>query len=252
MSSTLSAHSPKFQSQLVTREFLHAMPAPQALGIRHKPVPHSALVDAIDAEVIRRGYAIEREQLAVGAKGAALFGVLDITPAVPVIEVDARPGRGLAFGFRNSTDQTMAIRAVAGNRVFVCDNMSMSGETFAISRKNTSYLDLADAVARGFDKFLVHIGMLDLEIARLESKYLTDGQAKEVIFDVFAAGIVPVRLFDDVNRFYFKPTDAMTDCQPRTLFGAQNAFTRAMQDLKATRQLGAGVALGKHFSTLVS
>lgn len=249
MSSTLSAHSPKFQSALTTLENLTTLPTPVSLGRNHKPVPHAVLVNALHQEIERRGYNVQREQLALGKKGAALFGVIDIEPVVPGIDV--RGGeRGISLGFRNATDRSMAIRGVAGQRVFVCDNLAMSGETFAISRKNTTGLDLHDAVARGFDKFIAHIGALDFEIARLQSKYLSDGEAKCIIYDVFAAGIVPVRLFDDVERFYFHPTDEQTDCQPRNAWGAANAFTRAIQDLTPTRLFSASQAIGKHFANV--
>lgn len=254
MSSSLSAGSPKFNSKLITAAALSNLPVPAALGPNHKPVPHGVLLDAIHNEIAVRGYNITREQLALGKKGAALFGVLDLVPTVPAIgctnvtyELGKPVERGMSFGFRNATDRSMAIRAVAGERVFVCDNLTMSGSMFAISRKNTTGLDLSDAVATGFDKFLVHIGALDVEIARLESTAVNDREAKIVIFDVFAAGIVPVRLFDDVEKFYFHPADDQTDCQPRTLYGVHNAFTRALQDLTPTRLLGASVALSKQF-----
>lgn len=239
-------------SALTSFDGLRHLPEPVSLGKNHKPIPHTVLVEAIHQEIDRRGYTVQREQLALGKKGAALFGVIDIQPTVPVIDVTGGQltipeGRGMSFGFRNSTDRSMAIRGVAGQRVFVCDNLSMSGDLFAISRKNTTGLDLGDAVARGFDKFLAHIGALNFEVARLESVYLTDNEAKCVIFDVFAAGIVPIRLFDDVERFYFRPTDEQTDCQPRNLWGVHNSFTRAVQDLTPTRLFSASVALGKQF-----
>lgn len=269
MSSSLSASSPKFQSQLASLDTLRNLPLPQSLGQRHKPVPHPVLVDAIHAEIERRGYSVGREQLALGKKGAALFGVTDLVPTVPVVSAEGaaltievpdivstelaatglvkHDDRGLSFGFRNSTDMSMAIKAVAGARVFVCDNLTMSGEMFAISRKNTTGLDLHEAVARGFDKFLKHASILDLQIERLQGTLLSDGEAKQVAYDVFAAGVVPVRLFDDVERFYFHPAEDQTDCAPRSLWGLHNAFTRAMQDLTPVRLFSASVALGQQF-----
>lgn len=245
MSSTLTAHSPKFESKLTSYDALTRLPHPPSLGNAHKPVPHHALVEAIRMEAGQRGYMVKREQLALGKKDAALFGVIDLEPTVPVIS--ASGDRGMSFGFRNSTDRSMAIKAVAGERVFVCDNLAMSGSMFAMERKNTTGLDLHDAVARGFDKFLIHIVALDIEIVRLEETTLTDDEAKRTAYDVFAAGVVPIRLFDDVERFYFHPTDDMTDCLPRTLYGLHNAFTRALQDLTPVRLFGASVALSKQF-----
>lgn len=243
MASTLSAHSPKFESHLISFDALQNLPAPIALGPYHKPVPHAVLVDSLHAEIAMRGYDVAREQLAVSKNGMSLFGVMDLTPADGSVGIGV--DRGLSFGFRNAVDMSMAIRGVAGSRVFVCDNLALSGETFALSRKNTTRLDLKFAIANGFDKFLAQTRQLTAEITRLQLAEVSDSDAKILIFDTFAAGIVPIRLFDDVERFYFRPTADMTDCTPRTKWGVFNAFTRALRDVTPMRLLGASVALGK-------
>lgn len=242
--STLALHNPKFDAKLTTLAALQALPVPMPMGPHHKPVAHANLVDALHGEIDKRGFSVTKEQLALSAKGAALFGVIDIAPKQTDL---VQTGRGMAIGFRNSTDQSIAIQGVAGARVFVCDNMALSGDMFAINRKNTTGLDLGDAVARGFDKFLKHAEVLDVQIERLTATTITDGVAKQMIYEVFAARIVPVRLFDDVDSFYFRPADDMLDCQPRSQWGLHNAFTRAMKDLTPVRSFGANVALGNYF-----
>lgn len=245
MSSTLMTHSSRFQSQITSLAALQAMPEPIPMGPMHKPVAHAALVDAIHAQVDQRGFRIVKEQLALGAKGAALFGVIDMAPVQGDLVVSAE--RGMSFGFRNSTDQSMAIQGVAGTRVTVCDNLMLSGDLFAIQRKNTSGLDLMKAMVEAFEKFLKHSSTLDIEIMRLQATVVADAVAKEVIFDAFNQGVVPVKLFDDVSRFYFKATDETPDCTPRSLWGLHNSFTRAMKELSPVRSFAATVALGKLF-----
>jgi hypothetical protein len=241
MASDLILHNPKFESKLASYNEIAALPLPVALGRHHKPVPHARLIDGLRQEIAIRGYAIEREQFALGAKGNALFGIINLQ--------GTNTQRALALGFRNAVDTSMAIRAVAGVSVFVCDNLALSGSEFAIQRKNTTGLDLADAIARGFDKFLQHATAYDLEIARLQAKQIRDVVAKQIIYDAFAAGVVPSRLFDDVDEFYFRPTQANTpETLERTLWGLHNAFTRAMRDLTPVRRFGATVALGRLFS----
>lgn len=247
MASTLSAHSPKFDSKLVDLAALRALPEPLALGARHKPVAHAVLVDSIHQEVDRRGYLVKREQLALAANQHAIFGVMDLVAKDDQVNLVGNQERGMSFGFRNSTDQSMAIKAVAGARVFVCDNLALSGSMFAMERMNTSGLDLGAAIATGFDKFLKHAHVLDVQIARLQISEISDGMAKQMIFDVFSARVMPIRLFDDVERFYFRPSDETPDCQPRSLWGLHNACTRAMKDLSPVRGFSATVALGNLF-----
>jgi hypothetical protein len=244
--STLMTGSHGQHSEAVTLQTLQRLPDPRPLGRLHKPVPHGVLVEALHQELSRRGYTIEREQLALSRTGAALFGVLDLTIPSPA-GLQARGTQGVAFGFRNAIDQQFGLRGVAGQRVFVCDNLRLSGDMIAFSRKNTTRLDLGDALALGIDKFTAHSAALEIQVARLEATQVTDGEAKRIVYDLFAARILPVRLFDDVNRFYFQPTPDMTDTAPRTLAGLHNACTRAVRDLSLSRGFTASAALGQAF-----
>jgi hypothetical protein len=231
------------KSRLVSFDELHRLPAPMPLGASHKPVPHADLVLALREEADRRGYLVVREQFALDAKDAKLFGVLDLT-------LQGAPSgleRGLSFGFRNSTNRSLAIKGVAGDRVMVCDNLTLSGDMIAIMRKNTVGLDLAAALQTGFEKFLQHATTLDQHIARMQARMITDMEAKAIIHDVFAARVLPIRLFDYVQQFYFHPQGDMTDCLPRTVYGLFNSFTRTVKALNPLRGWASTVALGQQF-----
>lgn len=231
------------KNPLVTLEQLRQMPEPAARGSVHEPIPHHLLASAIRVEAMERGYDVRSMQLALGMEGSALFGVMDLMPAGVVAASD----HGLSIGFRNSTNSTLAIKVVAGARVFVCDNLALSGDTIALLRRNTRGLDLEVALKAGFDKFLQHASALDLHIMRMQATAITDMAAKARIFDVFSQRVLPVHLFDDVDRNYFTPQDNMTDCTPRTEWGLHNAFTRALKALGPSRGFQANVALGRAF-----
>jgi hypothetical protein len=244
----MSASLSNKRSHLVPFNDLVNLPEPRQLGAVHQPIPHNLLARALRVEAAERGYQVTREQFAVASGGEKLFGVIDLMPeGVVSAEVVAAEDRGLSLGFRNSTNSTLALKMVAGSRVFVCDNLVMSGDLIAVLRRNTVGLDLEDALRAGFDKFLQHATSLDRHVARLQAQTILDLEAKARIFDVFAARVVPVHLFDEVNRYYFAPADEMTDCQPRTLWGLHNAFTRAMKTLPPARTFAATVALGRQF-----
>ncbi|MFI5222716.1 MAG: hypothetical protein ACHQX3_00485 [Nitrospirales bacterium] len=222
---------------------LKALPEPKRLGSSHAPVPHSLLVESIEVEAMERGYDVTKMELAVSKDRSQLFGVLDLVPPDGLHTLD----RGISIGFRNSTDSTLAIKIVAGTRVFVCDNLALSGDLIAVLRRNTVGLDLGMELREGFSKFIQHSTTLEVKISILQSVTVADMAAKAQIFDIFNSKIMPVRLFDDVSQFYFQPTDEMTDCHPRTLWGLHNAFTRAMKKLPAAGAFAANVALGRAF-----
>lgn len=233
----------KSKSKLVTHSDLKLMTDPPQLGSVHQPIPHHLLVAALRVEAQERGYDVRREQLALGMRGSAIFGVMDLVPP-GVVAVEER---GLSIGFRNSTNSTLAVKVVAGTRVFVCDNLALSGDLIALQRRNTRGLDVEAAVKEGFDKFLRHASALDRHVMRMQATLISDVEAKAKVFDAFAQRVIPVHLFDDVNVNYFKPTNEMTDCQPRTWWGLHNAFTRTLKKLGPSRGFASNVALGRLF-----
>lgn len=243
MSGILTIMNPRFASKLATIDDLRALPAPVSLGPLHHPTPHATLVEAIQAEAERRGLNIARQAYALGAVGKALFAVFDFLGAA-----GSNAERGISLAIRNSTDQSLAIHGVAGSHVHICDNLTLAGQTFALKRKNTTGIDLADAVARGFDRFIKQTEELSLEIERMQSSMLTDEQAKAIAYAVFAGGLLPLRLLPEVNENYFDAKEEMTDCAPRSLWGLHNAFTRALRDVTPVRRIGATIAIGKFFS----
>lgn len=231
------------KSQLVPLDHLAGLPEPTPRGSIHQPIPHELLVRALRVEAMERGYYVTREQLAIDRAANKLFGVIDLVPE----QGAAFEERGLSLGFRNSTNSTLAIKMVAGSHIFVCDNLVLSGDLIAVLRRNTIGLDLEDALRAGFDKFLQHATSLDRHVARLQAQDILDAEAKARIFDVFAARVIPIHLFDEVGKFYFDPESHMTDCHPRTTWGLHNAFTRAIKALPPARMFAATVALGRQF-----
>lgn len=244
----LSLHTGKAEG--VTYQDLVNIPTPQALGRIHKPVPHAELVQAIRNEAARRQLTVRRETFGISKNGAKLFATMDLVLQDGQLVGDAsvdeiRSGRGMMLGFRSANDQKFQLSGVAGSRVFVCDNMVLSGDMFAWEKRHTLGLDLVEMIRVGFDRFVGQIAALDKSIAQAEQTELADDEAKVHIYDVFAQRVLPGRLFDDVNRYYFNATDETPDTQPRSLMGLHNACTRAVKQLRPTVAFAATVGLGR-------
>lgn len=129
-------------ARLCTLAQIKALPAPKALGPIHRPVAHSELIAALTKSLKESMHVkVVAQQWAVGKGGygvanAALFGTMTLS---------RKTGGGreaFAIGVRHSTDMSMSIQMVAGMRVFVCDNMVMSGDAVVLRRKHTSGLEL--------------------------------------------------------------------------------------------------------------
>ena len=238
----LMIHTPG--SHYVSLDALRTIPTPQSMGPRHQPIPHSLLVDTVLDQISNRGWSVKKMKLGVSAKGQKLFGTMDlngVTHDKPVAET------GITFGFRSSTNESLAIRGVAGVRVFVCDNLCMSGETFVMRRKSTTLLNLPLLINKGLNKFLDQSRLLEQGIEHLKTKYLSDDEAKQNIFNLFNEGTMPLHLFDDVAKYYFNPQDDQPDCMPRTKWGLSNACTRSIQKLKPAAQFDCSLNVGRYF-----
>lgn len=244
--SGLMLHVGKAES--VTFANLVSIPTPQALGRIHKPVPHAELVQAVRDEAARRDLVIRRETFGLSRDGAKLFATMDLVLAGGELDPPSFDGgRGMMLGFRSANDQKFQLSGVAGSRVIVCDNMVLSGDMFAWQKRHTLGLDMVEMIRIGFDRFVGQYARLDQSILEAEEFVLSEDDAKVRIYDVFAQRVLPARLLDDVNRYYFNATDETPDTQPRTLMGLHNACTRAVKQLRPTVAFAATVELGRAF-----
>ena len=235
-------------SHRVTHDQLRALPAPASMGARHRPIPHWELVDALIDGAQDQGWTVEGSELGCASHGATLFGTIQMRRSSHGNAV-WEPGRETAttLGFRSSTNETLAPEGVAGEHVFVCSNLCLSGSVFAFKHKSTTGLSLTRMVADGLERFAAQSAQLQTGIIRLKDTPLSDTDAKARIFDIFNRGVLPSRLLQPIARQYFNPAASEPDCQPRSLWGLNNACTRSVQALSAGAAFDAAHRIGHHF-----
>ena len=229
-------------SSLVTRAQLQSLAPPPATAT-WKPIAHCDLIEAIDRQLAVRDLRIVREQFAVQREGLRLFGVLDLE----VPGTDPSDQYRFAMGVRTANDRSEALSIVAGAKVFVCDNLTLSGDLIAIRRKHTAGFDLNADISRAIDRYQVHLQVFQRQLGDLMYRPLEDREAKVTIFEAFAMEILPIRFFPAVAETYFRPAPAMTDVEPRTYWGLHNAFTRAIKQMAPAPAFQVTTRLGKFF-----
>ena len=228
-------------ARVVTREQLARIPTPIATST-FKPVAHAELVDMLTSRLLERGVQIAKQEYAVSANDQQIFGKLDFVTGTEM------PGLGRAMGFHAANDKSLAIHIVAGVRVFVCDNLALSGSAVVMKRKHTRALSLATEINRALDKFETGRRVFEQTIERLNIKILTDAQAKAAIFDMVYTGVIGRSLFDEVSRSYFQAARfGYEDCAQRSAWALHNACTRAVKALSPASQYRTTAALGRFF-----
>jgi hypothetical protein len=229
-------------SSLVTREQLKHFAPPPATAT-WKPIAHYDLVDAIDRQLAVRDLKVVRDQFAVQREGLRLFGVLELEVPGPTPSDQYR----FALGLRTANDRSEALSIVAGAKVFVCDNLTLSGDLIAIRRKHTAGFDLNADISKAIDRYQSYLQVFHRRLDELVYQPIGDSEAKVMIFEAFTLVILPIRFFPTVAATYFHPLPAETDVAPRTEWGLHNAFTRAIKQMAPAPAFQAATRLGKFF-----
>lgn len=226
-------------SQLITRDHLMTIAPPPATDT-WRPIAHGDLITAIDRQLMVRGVRIEREQFAIQREGARLFAVLDLS-------LETSGEFCASMGIRTANDRSLALEIAVGVTVFVCDNLSFSGDLIALRRKHTPRFDLNADISRAVDRYQTHLLQLQEKIAAIQATPISDLDGKAMIVDAFRHEILPIRFFKTVCETYYDPSPDMTDVLPRTRWGLHNAFTRCVRQMAPAPAFEATTALGAFF-----
>lgn len=231
---TLISH---VNTDIVTRAQLLAVPTPEQTAT-FRPIPHIELVDMLDTVLNQQSIHIREEQFALRRDGAVLFGVLQLAYG--------ETGDGMAaLGLRTGNNKTMSLQICAGFSVFVCDNLAFRGDLIALKRKHTSGLNLKEELTLAVIRFQEHFGRLTGEITSLKAQTLGDLEAKAMIHDVFAQGLVPLRFLPEVSKQYFEPQ--LPEFEARNAWSLHNAFTGAAKEMLMPTRMSAIQGVGKLF-----
>ncbi len=224
-------------AQKLQRQDLPALFTPEATET-HRPVSHATLVAGILEALAFRNIGVETEEYAATPDGMRLFGVIAL--ALPV--GDVRP----VIAFRNSHDKSFALGLVAGFNVFCCDNLALSGEFVAVSKRHSKNLDVVETLALGIDRMQRRFQPMFERIDVWRNHDLPTVRAKEIIYDAFMGELdAPKHLMRAVHEHYFEPK--YPQFEPRTVWSLHNAFTSSFQQLDPIPMIRATSSLGEYF-----
>jgi len=223
-------------AETVTRQELFQVPTP--LGTRTwYPLAHRTILGEVETQLRSCGFTITAETHALSHGAARYFGVLSV----------ALPSRtsqdfGWVVGLRNSHDQTYPAGLVAGTRVFVCDNLSFSGEV-QISRKHTRFAerDLRHLTARAVGQLGDRFRGLDQRIGAYKHRLLDDFRAHDLVIRAVDCAAITASQIPEVLAQWRHPSHETF--LPRTAWSLFNAFTEVHKTVNPHTALRRGEAL---------
>jgi hypothetical protein len=225
----------------VTRQELSLVPTPPATDT-FKPIAHAALIDELENSLSFRHIEIARDEYAVSPDGMRLFGLLELNAEYE--------GARFAIGLRNANDKSMRLGMVAGYRVFVCDNMALSGDFKPLLAKHTKHFDLVESLSIGVDRIQRGFQPLRDAITFKRGYQLRDEEARSMIYRAFMENRFPLKLLKTVHHEFFV-APPHEEFKERTVWSLENAFTTAFKELKPVRQYEAAAKLGKFFEPYI-
>ena len=204
-----------------------------------KPIAHAALIDELEKSLAFRHIQIVRDEYAISPDGMKLFGLL---------ELDAEyEGVRFAIGLRNANDKSMRLGMVAGYRVFVCDNMALSGDFKPLLAKHTKNFDLIESLSIGVDRIQRGFEPLRGAITFKRERQLRAEEARSLIYRAFMEHRFPLKLLRIVHQeFFVAPSHA--EFKQQTVWSLENAFTTAFKELKPVAQFRLIAKLGSFLS----
>lgn len=205
-----------------TREQVEFVPTPTRTA-SWVPIPHARLLDGVHGCLARAGLAVVGEAHGLTRDGARYFGLLQVAHA------RAEADFGLVVGLRNSHDKTFPAGLVVGASVFVCDNLSFSGEV-KLARKHTAHVDrdLPQLIERAVGRLGGLRHHQDERFAAYRQHELTDGQAHDLVVRALDARVMPMTRLPLVLREWRAPRHPEFR-EGRSAWRLFNAFTEGLK-----------------------
>lgn len=187
------------------------------------PIPHHQLINTVQRTLAATNLRIGTQAHSLSHDGLRYFGLMEIHGR------SASDDYCWVLGLRNSHDKTFPAGIVAGASVFVCDNLSFSGE-IKFARKHTRFIvrDLPQLVERSIGLLMTKWHDQDQRIAAYKESDLDDGDAHDLIIRATDVGVCSNRLIPSVLHEWREPSHQAFS--QRNVWSLFNAFTESLKD----------------------
>jgi len=188
------------------------------------PVAHGRLLTGIESQLSGAGLSVVSEAHGLTKDGNRYFGMLQVANG------NNPEDFGLVVGIRNSHDMSFPAGLVVGASVFVCDNLSFSGE-IRLSRKHTARIerDLPQLIERAIGRLGDLRRTQETRFAAYKALEITDSQAHDLMVRALDARIVPVTKLPELVQEWREPRHPEFVQCGRTAWRLFQGFTETLK-----------------------
>jgi Domain of unknown function (DUF932) len=207
----------------VERAEVENVPTPESTPT-WTPIPHTALIDRVEDTIRGNGLSIVNQTHSMTRGGLRYFGLMQIANG------QNSDDYAWVLGTRNSHDKQFPAGLVVGASVFVCDNLSFSGEV-RMTRKHTTHIlrDLPGLVQGAVGRLMEKWNHQDQRIAAYKASELNDKDAHDLIVRAIDARSLTAVQVPKVLQEWRRPRHEAFE--PRTAWSLFNGFTESLKDL---------------------
>jgi hypothetical protein len=188
-----------------------------------QPIPHGLLISQVETTLEMTNLRIGTTAHSLTRDGMRYFGLMEVHHRLADSDDYC-----WVLGLRNSHDKTFLAGIVAGASVFVCDNLSFSGEV-KFARKHTRFInrDLPQLVERAVGRLMEKWHDQDQRIAAYRQSEIDDRRAHDLIIRATDVGVCSNRLIPTVLREWRMPRHSQFET--RNVWSLFNSFTEALK-----------------------
>jgi len=217
-------------AKMATVNELEAVPVGPG-SATYQPIAHAVFRNTVMDAIRERNLVVSREHWALSTKdyasgdptvysgpGARMFGIIGL--------VGKHDDREAFLGLRNSTDKTIKIGFAIGHRIFICDNLALSGN-YVVFKRHTSRLDLTHEVNTGMDNALDGLRDWDHFVERMGNTACPNHKFDRVIAGLIQGQALPGKTAYEMLRAWYdqKAPDDRPDLQQRLTLAPYNDGT---------------------------
>lgn len=187
------------------------------------PIPHARFLDTIEKCLTRSGLTTVTEAHGVTHEGRRYFGMLQV-------QNGSTPGDySVIVGLRNAHDKRFNAGLAVGARVFICDNLSFSGE-IQIGRKHTRFInrDLPQLIESAVGRIGDLRRSQDERFIAYKGKTLSDARVNDILIQSLDARVVPASRIPAVLEEYRNPGHEEFK-EKRNAWRLFNAYTEVLK-----------------------
>ena len=186
------------------------------------PIPHTALIEKVEQTLTATRMRVISEAHGLSADGLRYFGLMEVANCQETQDY------AYVLGLRNSHDKRFPAGLAVGASVFVCDNLSFSGE-IKIARKHTRHIvrDLPQLVSGAVGQLAERWHEQARRIDAYRSHEIGDKQAHDLIVRALDAQAVTVTQIPRILTEWRTPRHPEFAVDGKTAWRLFNAVTEA-------------------------